>query len=64
MTTLKMDKSKLSSNSWLKLNEDFYLESDKLLGKGAFGEVYRGYSVKRDTYVAIKTMEDSGEHER
>ena len=30
---------------------------DGLLGKGAFGEVFRGYSVKKNCLIAVKTME-------
>ncbi len=53
-----MDKTKLSS--WLKLTDDFYLDPDGLLGKGCFGEVFKGYSIKRDCLVAIKTMQGEG----
>jgi hypothetical protein len=42
----KIDKEKL--NTWLRLTDDFYLDPDGILGKGCFGEVFRGYSVKRD----------------
>lgn len=48
------DKSQLSS--WIKLTDDFYLDPDGLLGKGCYGEVFRGYSMKRDKLVAIKTV--------
>ncbi len=48
------DKSQLSS--WIKLTDDFYLDPDGLLGKGCYGEVFRGYSTKRDKLVAIKTV--------
>jgi serine/threonine protein kinase len=52
------DKSQLSS--WIKLTDDFYLDPDGLLGKGCYGEVFRGYSTKRDKLVAIKTVEGEG----
>jgi hypothetical protein len=51
----KVDKSKLLT--WLKLTDDFYLDPDGILGKGCFGEVFRGYSAKLDTLIAIKTMQ-------
>lgn len=51
----KIDKEKL--NTWLKLTDDFYLDPDGILGKGCFGEVFRGYSAKRDEVIAIKTMQ-------
>jgi len=41
----KIDKEKL--NTWVKLTDDFYLDPDGILGKGCFGEVFRGYSTKR-----------------
>lgn len=53
-----MDKGKLSS--WIKLTDDFYLDPDGLLGKGCFGEVFRGYSMKLDSLIAIKTMQNEG----
>lgn len=43
-------------NKWVKLTDDFYLDPDGVLGKGAFGEVFRGYSKKNKTLVAIKTL--------
>ena len=52
--------TKSQLGSWLKLNEEFYLDPDGLLGKGCFGEVFRGYSVKQDKLVAIKTMQGEG----
>jgi hypothetical protein len=54
----KVDPSKLIT--WIKLTNDFYLDPDGILGKGAFGEVFRGYSVKRDAIIAIKTMQGEG----
>lgn len=51
----QVDKSKLSS--WIKLTNDFYLDPDGILGKGCFGEVFRGYSMKLDSLIAIKTMQ-------
>ena len=41
----KVDPTKLFT--WIKLTDDFYLDPDGILGKGAFGEVFRGYSTKR-----------------
>ena len=51
----KVDQNKLFT--WIKLTDDFYLDPDGILGKGAFGEVFRGYSTKRDCIIAIKTMQ-------
>jgi len=51
----QVDKSKLST--WIKLTNDFYLDPDGILGKGCFGEVFRGYSMKLDHLIAIKTMQ-------
>jgi hypothetical protein len=51
----KVDKSQLMT--WIKLTEDYYLDPDGILGKGCFGEVFRGYSTKRECMVAIKTMQ-------
>ena len=53
-----IDKAQLSS--WIKITDDFYLDPDKLLGKGCSGEVFRGYSIKRDKLLAIKTMQGEG----
>ena len=53
-----VDKEKLKS--WIELSDDFYLDPDGLLGKGAFGEVFRGYSVKKNCLIAVKTMEGEG----
>jgi hypothetical protein len=53
-----LDKNKLQT--WLQLTDDFYLDPDGILGKGCFGEVFRGYSVKQDKIIAIKTMEGEG----
>lgn len=50
----------LQLNSWIKLTDDYYLDPDGLLGKGCYGEVFRGYSIKRDKLVAIKTVEGEG----
>jgi hypothetical protein len=54
----KIQKNQL--NTWLKLTEDFYLDPDGILGKGCFGEVFRGYSTKRECLIAIKTMQGEG----
>ena len=56
MTTV--DPSKLIT--WIQLTDDFYLDPDGLLGKGAFGEVFRGYSKKKNKIIAIKTMQGEG----
>jgi hypothetical protein len=45
-----LDKNKLQT--WLQLTDDFYLDPDGILGKGCFGEVFRGYSVKQDKIIA------------
>ena len=46
--------------TWIKLTDDFCLDPDGILGKGAFGEVFRGYSKKKDAVIAIKTMQGEG----
>lgn len=53
-----INKSQLSS--WVRITDDIYLDPDGILGKGCFGEVFRGYSIKQDKLVAIKTMEGEG----
>jgi hypothetical protein len=50
-----INKSQLSS--WVRITDDIYLDPDGILGKGCFGEVFRGYSIKQDKLVAIKTMQ-------
>jgi len=53
-----INKNQLSS--WVRITDDIYLDPDGILGKGCFGEVFRGYSVKQDKLVAIKTMQGEG----
>jgi hypothetical protein len=50
-----IDKSQLAS--WIKITDDFYLDPDGILGKGCFGEVFRGYNKKNNCLIAIKTMQ-------
>ena len=50
-----INKSQLSS--WVRITDDIYLDPDGILGKGCFREVFRGYSIKQDKLVAIKTMQ-------
>ena len=39
-----------------KVNDGFYINRTKLLGKGNFGKVYKGYSVHEHKIIAIKFM--------
>ena len=42
-----------------KIHEDFTIDYGQRLGEGAFGEVFRGIWISRNTFVAIKRIKDS-----
>lgn len=37
-----------------KINEDFYVDKSKSLGKGNFGTVYKGYHLSENRIIAVK----------
>jgi protein-serine/threonine kinase len=52
-----------------KVNDDFYIDRSKELGKGNYGVVYKGYHLSENRIIAVKFMEKKmlnkiPEHER
>ena len=52
-----------------KVNDDFYIDRSKSLGKGNYGVVYKGYHLSENRIIAVKFMEKKmlekiPEHER
>jgi protein-serine/threonine kinase len=52
-----------------KVNDDFYIDRTKQLGKGNYGVVYKGYHLSENRIIAVKFMERKmlekiPEHER
>lgn len=39
-----------------KITDDYYYDKSKILGKGNFGVVYKGYSVSENKIIAVKFM--------
>lgn len=51
------------------MNDDFYIDRSKQLGKGNYGVVYKGYHLSENRIIAVKFMEKKmldkiPEHER
>ncbi len=51
------------------MNEDFYVDRSKQLGKGNYGVVYKGYHLTENRIIAVKfierkMLEKIPEHER
>lgn len=51
------------------MNDDFYIDRTKSLGKGNYGVVYKGYHLSENRIIAVKFMEKKmlekiPEHER
>jgi predicted Ser/Thr protein kinase len=40
-----------------KLTEDFYVDKSKILGKGNFGVVFKGYHLSENRLIAVKFMD-------
>ena len=40
-----------------KVNDNFYIDRSKSLGKGNYGTVFKGYHLKENRIIAIKFME-------
>ena len=40
-----------------KITDDFYVDKSKILGKGNFGVVYKGYWVVENKIIAVKFMD-------
>ena len=39
------------------MNEDFYVDRSKQLGKGNYGVVYKGYHLTENRIIAVKFIE-------
>lgn len=48
----------------LKINQDFYLDMDCLLGEGQYGSVFKGYQVSKNRTIAIKVVESCEDYAR
>lgn len=51
------------------MNDDFYIDRSKQLGKGNYGVVFKGYHLSENRIIAVKFMEKKmldkiPEHER
>jgi mitogen-activated protein kinase kinase kinase 4 len=53
--TLSFDKKQLVN--WQYLTNDYYMNPNRELGKGAFGSVYEGYSFSLNRLIAVKKVE-------
>lgn len=40
-----------------KITDDFYVDKSKVLGKGNFGVVFKGYWVSENKIIAVKFMD-------
>ena len=40
-----------------KINDDFYVDKSKALGKGQFGTVYKGYHLSENRIIAVKFVD-------
>lgn len=40
-----------------KINDDFYIDRSKTLGKGNYGVVFKGYHLSENRIIAVKFME-------
>jgi serine/threonine protein kinase len=49
---------------WTELDNNYKINEKMQLGKGAYGIVFQGYSLKKDTLVAIKTIKSNSLSER
>jgi hypothetical protein len=52
-----------------KINDDFYVDKSKSLGKGQFGIVYKGYHLSENRIIAVKFVDkkklaENPDHER
>jgi len=52
------DKNDIDEKNEKRIGTRYILYKDKKLGKGAFGEIYKGRSLKNDTEIAIKCVKN------
>ena len=46
----------MDTDTMEKINDDFYVDKSKCLGKGNFGVVFKGYWVSENKIIAVKYM--------
>ncbi len=47
----------MDTDTMEKITDDFYVDKSKVLGKGNFGVVFKGYWISENKIIAVKFMD-------